>query len=114
MADAAAFNAEEYQFVQVCSASDVPPGERIFFDLGDEAVVLLNLAGKYYAIGDVCSHDGGPVGEGEIEGCEIICPRHGARFDLRSGKATHAPAFEDIPWYPVREVDGMVEIGVRK
>jgi len=102
-----------YSFVQICAASDVPEGGRIFFDVGDQAVVLLNISGKYFAIGDICSHDDGPLGEGEVEGCEIICPRHGARFDLLSGKATRSPAFTDIPWFPVRLVDGMLEIGVK-
>ncbi len=108
------FDPEEYSFVQVCPVGDVPEGERIFFDIGDQAVMLLNVSGNYYAIADVCSHDDGPLGEGEVDGCEIICPRHGARFDLRSGKATRSPAFVDIPWFPVRVVDGNLEIGVKK
>lgn len=108
------FDADDFQFVELCPVGDVPEGERIYFDLSGQAVVLLNISGKYYAIADVCSHDDGPLGEGEVEGCEIICPRHGARFDLRSGKATRSPAFVDIPWFPVRVVDGMIEIGLKK
>ena len=76
--------------------------------------MLFNLAGKIFAIGNVCSHDNGPVGDGEIEKNEIICPRHGARFDISTGKATSLPAMVDIPAYPVRVVKGMVQIGVPK
>lgn len=108
------YDPEQYSFVQVCPVGDVSEGERIYFDIGDQAVVLLKISGGYYAIGDVCSHDDGPLGEGEVQDCEIICPRHGARFDLRSGKATRSPAFVDIPWFPVRVVDGNLEIGVKR
>ena len=57
-------------------------------------VVIVNLDGDFYAIEDVCTHDGGPLGEGKLEGCQIICPRHGARFDVRTGQALTLPAFE--------------------
>jgi 3-phenylpropionate/trans-cinnamate dioxygenase ferredoxin subunit len=65
-----------------------------------------------YAIDDVCTHDDGPVGEGEVDGFTITCPRHGARFDIRSGKALSLPAVVDVNTYPVREKDGWIEIGV--
>lgn len=74
--------------------------------------MILNVNGEYYAIRDVCSHDDGPVGEGNVEGYEIICPRHGARFDIRTGKVLALPAFVDIPAYPIRLVDGQIEIGI--
>lgn len=74
--------------------------------------MILNLTGQYYAIADVCSHDDGPVGEGTLEGFEIICPRHGARFDVRTGKVIALPAFVDIPAYPVRLVGDQIEIGI--
>jgi 3-phenylpropionate/trans-cinnamate dioxygenase ferredoxin subunit len=71
-------------------------------------VVLVNLDGEFYAIEDVCTHDGGPLGEGELEGSELICPRHGARFDVRTGDALTLPAFEPAPTYEVRLEDGDV------
>ncbi|MHC1784915.1 MAG: non-heme iron oxygenase ferredoxin subunit [Anaerolineaceae bacterium] len=114
MPDAAEINPEDYLFVAVCPSRDVPEGERVFFDVGNEAVVLFNVSGKYYAIGDVCTHDNGPVGEGDLEGHEIICPRHGARFDIRDGKALRMPAVVPVPWYPVRVVEGNLEIGLKK
>ncbi|HEX7540727.1 MAG TPA: non-heme iron oxygenase ferredoxin subunit [Anaerolineales bacterium] len=102
------------EYVEIAPADQLSEGERLFVELGGKSIVLFNLAGKLFAIGDVCSHDNGPVGDGEIEGNEIICPRHGARFDIRTGKATSLPAFVDIPAYPVREKDGMIEIGIPK
>jgi 3-phenylpropionate/trans-cinnamate dioxygenase ferredoxin subunit len=74
--------------------------------------VVFNLAGNYFAIGDVCTHDDGPLGDGELDGYEIICPRHGARFDVRNGRATGLPAVIDTPSYPVRVVEGKIEVGI--
>jgi 3-phenylpropionate/trans-cinnamate dioxygenase ferredoxin subunit len=102
------------EYVDIAPSDQVSEGERLFVELGGKSIVLFNLAGKLFAIGDVCSHDNGPVGDGEIEDNEIICPRHGARFDIRTGKATSLPAIIDIPAYPVRVVDGMVQIGIPK
>ena len=102
------------EYVEIAPADQIPAGGRLFIELGGKSIVLFNLAGKFFAIGDVCSHDNGPVGDGEIEENEIICPRHGARFDIRTGKATSLPAIVDIPAYPVRVVEGMVEIGMPK
>ncbi len=102
------------EYVEIAPFDQIPNGERLFVELGGKSIVLFNLAGKLFAIGDVCSHDNGPVGDGEIEENEIICPRHGARFDIRTGKATSLPAVVDIPSYPVREKDGMIEIGIPK
>jgi 3-phenylpropionate/trans-cinnamate dioxygenase ferredoxin component len=104
----------EIDYIEIAPADQVPPGERLFVELGGKSIVLFNLAGKLFAIGDVCSHDNGPVGDGEIEENEIICPRHGARFDIRTGKVTSLPALVDIPAYPVRIIEGMVEIGIPK
>ena len=105
-------DAEECEFVPIAPVEDVPNGERLFVEIDDRLIVVFNIAGQFFAIGDVCSHDDGPVGEGEIEGFAVICPRHGARFDIRTGKVLSLPAFIDIPAYPVRIVDGEIEIGV--
>ena len=84
----------------------------MLLEIDGEPLVVFNIAGEYYCIADLCSHDNGPVGEGELEGYEVICPRHGARFDARNGKVLALPAVEDIPAYPVRVVDGIIEIGL--
>ncbi len=102
------------EYIDIVPSDQLPDGERLFVELGGKSIVIFNLAGKSFAIGDVCSHDNGPVGDGEIEENEIICPRHGARFDIRTGKATSLPAIKDIPAYPVRVVDGMLQIGIPK
>jgi 3-phenylpropionate/trans-cinnamate dioxygenase ferredoxin subunit len=101
-------------YIEIAPVSQIAPGERLFIELGGSSIVLFNLAGQLFAIGDVCSHDNGPVGDGDIEENEIICPRHGARFDISTGKATSLPAVLDIPAYPVRIVDGIIQIGVPK
>jgi len=100
------------EFVGVAQASDLPNGERLFLEIDDQPIVIFNIAGTYYAIADLCSHDDGPLGDGELDGLEVICPRHGARFDLRTGKVLSLPAIVDIPAYPVRVVDGEIQIGL--
>lgn len=104
----------ELQFIEVCSVDDLPKGDRLFFSVGDDSLVLLNIDDWYYALADKCSHDDGPLGDGEVENCEIICPRHGARFDILSGKATKMPAMVDIPAFPVRIVEKMILVGFPK
>jgi 3-phenylpropionate/trans-cinnamate dioxygenase ferredoxin subunit len=103
---------QQFRYIQVTSAQEIPEGERLFFEIDGLPIVLFALGGNFYATSDQCSHDGGPIGEGQIEGNEIICPRHGARFDIRNGKATRMPAVRDIPSYPIRIVDDMIEIGL--
>ncbi len=105
---------EKIEFVEIAPVKDLPNGERMFVTIGDRSIVLFNIAGNLYAIADVCSHDNGPLGDGDLEGNEVICPRHGARFDVRTGEALLLPAVVDIPAYPVRMKEGMIEIGVPK
>jgi 3-phenylpropionate/trans-cinnamate dioxygenase ferredoxin subunit len=102
----------ECEFISVGPAADIGPGERLHLEIDGQPIVIFNIAGVYFAIGDICSHDAGPLGDGELEGDEIACPRHGARFDIRSGKALSLPAVEDIPAYPVEVVNGEVLIGL--
>jgi 3-phenylpropionate/trans-cinnamate dioxygenase ferredoxin subunit len=73
-------------------------------------VAVFRVQGNYYAIEDVCSHDDGPLAEGELVGCQIICPRHGARFDLKTGEALSLPAYRPIEVFPVEVKDGRVLI----
>ena len=104
---------EKLEFVPVASAEEVPNGERLFIEIDGEAVVVFNIAGAYFAIADLCSHDDGPLGDGELEQeYDISCPRHGAHFDVRTGKALSLPAVADIPAYPVRVRNGEIEIGL--
>lgn len=79
-------------FTAVAKTSDVPDPGRMLVEVDDRLVVLVHVAGRYYAIDDVCTHDGGPLGEGELDGFTIACPRHGAKFDVRDGRALTMPA----------------------
>ena len=81
-------------------------------DVDGVDVALFNLSGQFYAIEDVCSHDGTEIASGELDGDEIVCPRHGARFCVKTGAVKCAPAYEDIASYPVKVADGRVWIAV--
>lgn len=105
---------EKVEFVEIAPASELPADERMFVTIEDKPIVIFNIAGNLYAIADVCSHDEGPLGDGDLEGHEIACPRHGAHFDIRSGQALQLPAVIDIPAYPVRVREGIIEIGIPK
>jgi len=102
------------EFLEIAPASELPDGERLFVEIGGKPIVIFKIAGQFFSIADVCSHDDGPVGEGLLEGYNITCPRHGAQFDIRTGKVVQMPAVVDIPAYPVRVVDGMIQLGVPK
>jgi 3-phenylpropionate/trans-cinnamate dioxygenase ferredoxin component len=90
------------RFVKVAGVGELVSGEKKIVEVDGVLMVLINLDGEYFAIEDVCTHDGGPLGEGPLEDGEIICPRHGARFDVRTGDALTLPAFEPVPTYEVR------------
>jgi 3-phenylpropionate/trans-cinnamate dioxygenase ferredoxin subunit len=96
------------KFVKVARADEIPSGAKKIVEVDGVEVVVVNLDGIFYALEDVCTHDGGPLGEGELAGCQLICPRHGARFDVRTGAALTMPAFEPAPTYAVRVQDGDV------
>ncbi|MBI4760088.1 MAG: Rieske (2Fe-2S) protein [Chloroflexota bacterium] len=105
---------ENLEYIEIAPASELPNGERLFVEIAGKSIVIFNIAGQFFAIGDVCSHDDGPLGDGDLEGYNIVCPRHGAEFDVRSGKVMQMPAVADIPAYPVRVVDGMIQVGMPK
>lgn len=106
--------AEELEYIEIAPIEELPSGERLFLELDNQPVVVFNVGGKIYAIGDVCTHDGGPLGDGELDGLQVICPRHGARFDITTGKAMALPAVTPVPMYPTRVVDGVIYIGLKK
>jgi 3-phenylpropionate/trans-cinnamate dioxygenase ferredoxin subunit len=98
-------------YVDIAHVDELPEGERLFFDYADIPVVLLNIGGEYFALKDSCTHDDGPLGDGELEEYQMVCPRHGARFDVRSGEALTLPAFEDVPTFPVQVVEEQIQVG---
>jgi 3-phenylpropionate/trans-cinnamate dioxygenase ferredoxin component len=101
------------EFVTVATTDEIAPGERLVVEIGRHWVAIFNIDGTYYAIRDVCTHDDGPLAEGELIGCEIECPRHGARFDLATGKVTAPPALVPVPTYPVRVEGNEIQVEVR-
>jgi 3-phenylpropionate/trans-cinnamate dioxygenase ferredoxin component len=92
-------------FVTAMKTKDVPPGMVKAVKIGGRSVVVCNVDGEYYAVDDICTHDGGPLGSGKLCDAQIECPRHGARFDVRSGRAVVLPAILPIGTHAV-EVDG--------
>jgi 3-phenylpropionate/trans-cinnamate dioxygenase ferredoxin subunit len=108
------YSIDQCDFVEVAAAEELPNGERLFVEIDATPIVLFNIGDQLFAIGDVCSHDDGPLGDGELSDHEISCPRHGASFDVRSGKVLSLPAIIDIPAYPVRVVNGQIQIGLPK
>lgn len=109
-----ALDESKVEFLEIAPESELPNGERLFVDLGDKPIVIFNIAGQFFAIGDICTHDDGPLGDGVLEDHHIVCPRHGAEFDVRTGKVMSMPAVVDIPAYPVQVRDGIIFIGVPK
>ena len=100
------------EFIQIGASEELGNGQRLFVEIDDLVIVIFNIAGELFAIQDVCSHDDGPLGDGELEAYNVSCPRHGANFDVRTGKAISLPAIVDIPAYPVRIVAGQIELGL--
>jgi 3-phenylpropionate/trans-cinnamate dioxygenase ferredoxin subunit len=90
------------RFVKAGRVSDVPDGRPEVFDLEDRKIAVYRLDGAYYAIDDICTHDGGPLAEGEVDGEVVTCPRHGAQFNIKTGVALTFPAITPVDTYPVR------------
>ncbi|HSE01680.1 MAG TPA: non-heme iron oxygenase ferredoxin subunit [Burkholderiales bacterium] len=97
-------------WITVARAGELAPGSHRVVDVDGAAVVVFNLGGQYFAIEDVCTHDGGQLTGGTVEGEEIVCPRHGARFSIRTGEALTAPAYEPVAKFPVRVENGMIQV----
>jgi 3-phenylpropionate/trans-cinnamate dioxygenase ferredoxin component len=100
--------------VDVCPIEALPPGSMKIVAAGALTLGVYNLDGDLYALEDRCSHDDGPLVEGDWEPDEAVavCPRHGARFDIRTGRALSLPAYEPVATYPVRVEDGVVKVTV--
>lgn len=88
-------------FQKVANISEIPPGGRKPLIFDGRSVLLVRIGDAFFAVEDVCSHDGQPLTDGPLHGQSIECPRHGARFDLRTGRPLCMPAVESIPVYEV-------------
>lgn len=95
-------------FVKVAETKDIQPSTMKAIDLAGERVCIVNVEGNYYAIGNVCTHVGGPLDEGTLEGYDVECPWHGSKFDVRSGAPTKPPARQAVPTYEVKVEDNNI------
>jgi 3-phenylpropionate/trans-cinnamate dioxygenase ferredoxin subunit len=98
-------------FVTVARVGDVPEGGVKVVRLEDQPVALFLVAGVHYALDDVCTHDGGPLAEGVLDGHVIECPRHGARFDVRTGEVLALPATAPVTAYAVKVEGDEIKVG---
>ena len=98
------------EWLDVCAAGALEPGDFEVVDTDDMPIAVFNIDGRYYAIEDLCTHDGEELTGGPLEGTEIICPRHGARFCIRTGAALTPPAYDDIATFPVRIENGRLQV----
>ena len=99
-------------FVRIASTDEVGPGEARHVEVGEKVVALFNVDGTYYAIDGVCTHRGGPLGEGVLEEKQVTCPWHGGTFDVTTGEATGPPASENVACYEVRVNGRDVEVKI--
>ena len=97
-------------WVDVGRADEIASGEHRLVDADGTQIAVFNLDGEFFAIEDVCTHDGGELLSGRVEGDQVICPRHGARFCIRTGAALTAPAYEPTPKFPVRIENGILQV----
>ena len=97
-------------WVTVARVDELVPGQWRVADVDGTQVVVFNVEGELYAIEDVCTHDGGQLTGGHVEGDQIVCPRHGARFCVRTGEALTAPAYEPTAKFPVRVESGEIQV----
>jgi 3-phenylpropionate/trans-cinnamate dioxygenase ferredoxin component len=88
-------------FERIAAVDEIPPGGRKAVLIDETPALLLRIGNDFYAIEDVCTHDGQPLTEGPLQGCEITCPRHGARFDVRTGQPLCMPATEPVRTFEI-------------
>ncbi len=98
------------EYTIVASVDEVQDGSTRLVEVDDRLVILSRIGDEYFCIDDICTHDGGTLSDGPHEGCEIACPRHGARFDLRTGKALSMPATQDTASHQVKVENGSIMI----
>ena len=102
------------EIIDICPVSELPPGSKKLVEWEDLEIGVFNCGGQIHAIEDRCSHDNGPLAEGEFDAgdCSVECPRHGSRFDLRTGKPLTLPAYVPVDTFPVRVEDDLIKLEV--
>ena len=99
-------------FHKVAEVKDIPPGGSKAVQVDDQKIALFNVEGTFYAIGAECTHQGGPLAEGSLEGTTVTCPWHGATFEVGTGKNLTPPAPNEVPSYKVRVEGNGVEVEI--
>lgn len=89
-------------FVKVATKGDIPDGEMRSFMVGHDSIVVCNMNNEFFALADECSHDSAPISDGHLDGERVVCPRHGASFELRTGKVAGPPAVVGIDKYELK------------
>ncbi len=90
------------EFVSVLKIKDLDNGKMKAVNFGNDIVCIINLGGNFYAVNNICTHEGGPLNEGTLEGFEVECPWHNARFDIRTGEVKASPAEQSVTTYQVK------------
>ena len=100
------------EFVKVAKADELKPGQVRLVEVKGKDIALFNLEGEFFALDNACTHEQGSLADGEVDGDRVICPLHGAEFDIRTGEVLLPPAYDDVEIYPVRVTGGDVEVEV--
>ncbi len=100
------------EFIPVAKISDVPESGKLLVEVADRMVVICHVGDELFCLDDVCTHDGGPLGDGQLDGYELVCPRHGARFDIRNGCAKTMPATEDTIVHDVKVIGDQILVRI--
>jgi len=99
-------------FVKIAQTSEIEPGQSRLVDVKGKSIALINVEGQFFALDNTCTHKGGSLAEGEISGNEVTCPRHGAKFDIRTGEVVGPPAQRAVARYGVRVTGTDIEVEV--
>ena len=102
------------EFVKLATTSEIPPGKVNVYEVDGRQIAVCNVDGTFYAIDDVCTHDGGSLDQGQLEGDQIECPRHGARFDVKTGRPLTLPAVMPVQSYPVQVEGDEIKVQVNE
>lgn len=100
------------EWINVVQTNELPPGTRKVVSTEIGPIAVFHLADGIFAIADMCTHDGGELASGILDGDQIICPRHGSRFCIRTGKALTPPAYEDVETFPLRVDNGIIQVNI--
>jgi 3-phenylpropionate/trans-cinnamate dioxygenase ferredoxin component len=100
------------EFVKVAKTDALKPGQARLVEVKGKEIALFNVDGEFYALDNACTHEQGPLAEGEVEGHEVTCPLHGAMFDIRTGEVLGPPAYDDVATYAVRVTGDDIEVEV--